>query len=253
MAALLKAREPHEVMISDLVKDKISSAAIGQEVRTRARMPTMLVVESSPRGEASISRNMTRRFVDAWKRTWPDGQIVNRDLMNTDLRFVTEPWLQAYFTPSDQHSPEMKQALSLSDELVQELIAADHVVIATPVYNYNIPAVLKAWFDHIVRKGLTLGFDGTGMLEGRKATVLIASGGVYIEGSPIQDRDVAALYLRLILKVIGITDVTFVAGGGAKAVDLREQTMDGFLGTLQDGIERAAGMDAGVAENQARH
>ena len=72
------------------------------------------------------------------------------------------------------------------------------------------------------------------------ATVLIASGGVYTEGSPIRERDIATQYLRLILSVIGITDVTFVAGGGAKAVDLREQTMDGFLASLQPELEHAA-------------
>ncbi|MFT3803502.1 MAG: NAD(P)H-dependent oxidoreductase [Burkholderiaceae bacterium] len=104
----------------------------------------------------------------------------------------------------------------MSDQLVAELLAADHIVIATPVYNYNVPAALKAWVDLIVRKGMTLGFDGKGLVNGKKATVLIASGGVYTEGSPIRDRDIATQYLRLILNVIGITDVTVVAGSGAK-------------------------------------
>ncbi len=163
-----------------------------------------------------------------------------RDLAETDLPFVAAPWLQAYFTPSEHHSAEAKEALRLSDELVAEILAADHLVIATPVYNYNVPAVLKAWVDHIVRKELTLGMDGKGMVTGKKATVLIASGGVYAEGSPIRDRDIATPYLRLILGVIGITDLTFVTGGGAKAVDLGEQTMDGFIETLGFAIERAA-------------
>ena len=96
--------------------------------------------------------------------------------------------------------------------------------------------------DHIVRKGMTLGFDGRGLVKGKKATLLIASGGVYSEGSPIKDRDIATQYLRLILGVIGIDDVSVVAGGGAKAVDLREQTMDGFLDALQPQIDRAAGV-----------
>ena len=166
--------------------------------------------------------------------------MVVRDLMDTDLRFVNAPWLQAYFTPAEQHSPEMREALRLSDELVAEILAADRIVIATPVYNYNVPAALKAWVDHIVRKGMTLGFDGKGLVTGKRATVLLASGGVYTEGSPIRDRDIATQYLRLILNVIGITDVTVVAGGGAKVVDLREQTMDGFIDTLRPQIEGAA-------------
>ena len=68
----------------------------------------------------------------------------------------------------------------------------------------------------------------------------MASGGVYTEGSPIRDRDIATQYLRLLLGVIGITDVTVVAGGGAKAVDMRETTMDGFIETLQHELEAAA-------------
>ena len=203
-------------------------------------MTKLLVVETSPRGGYSISRNMTRCFVADWRTMHPEGELVVRDLMETDLPFVTAPWLQAYFTPPEQHSPEMKEALRLSDELVAELLSADHIVIATPVYNYNIPAALKAWVDHIVRKGMTLGVDGQGLVTGKKATVLLASGGIYTEGSPIKDRDIANQYLRLILNVIGISDVTVIAGGGAKVVDLREQTMDGFLAKLRPAIELAA-------------
>lgn len=203
-------------------------------------MTTLLVIETSPRGDYSVSRNMTRRFVADWQAAHPDGDVVDRDLMKTDLPFVTAPWLQAYFTPAEQHSPEMKDALRLSDELVGEILAADHIVIATPVYNYNVPAALKAWVDHVVRKGMTLGFDGSGLVTGKKATVLIASGGVYTEGSPIRDRDIASQYLRLILGVIGITDVTVVAGGGAKVVDMGEQTMAEFVAGVAPEIERAA-------------
>ena len=204
-------------------------------------MSKLLVVETSPRGDHSISRQMTRRFVDDWRSAHPGGEVVERDLAETTLPFVTAPWLRAYFTPPPQHSAEMKEALRLSDELVAELLATDHLVIATPVYNYNVPAALKAWVDHIVRKGLTLGLDGQGLVTGKKATVLLASGGVYSEGSPIRERDIATQYLRLILGVIGITDVSFVAGGGAKAVDLGEQTMAGFVSRLAPEIERAAG------------
>ena len=203
-------------------------------------MTRLLVVETSPRGDHSISRNMTRRFVAQWRAAHLGGEVVERDLMQTELPFVTAPWLQAYFTPAEQHSPKMKEALRLSDELVGEILTADHIVIATPVYNYNVPAALKAWIDHIVRKGLTLGVNGAGLVTGKTATVLLASGGVYTEGSPIRDRDIATKYLRLILGVIGITDVTVVAGGGAKVVDLGEQTMDGFIATVEPEIERAA-------------
>ena len=134
----------------------------------------------------------------------------------------------------------MKEVLRLSDELVAEVLATDHLVIATPVYNYNVPAALKAWVDHIVRKGLTLGMDGKGLVTGKKATVLLASGGVYTEGSPIRDRDITTQYLRLILNVIGITDVTFVAAGNAKSVDMGEIGMNEFVTRFLSEIEAEA-------------
>ncbi|WP_311276070.1 NAD(P)H-dependent oxidoreductase [Methylobacterium sp. WCS2018Hpa-22] len=203
-------------------------------------MPRLLVVETSPRGDHSISRALTGRFVDRWSAAHPGGEVVERDLMRTDLPFVNAPWLQAYFTPPERHSEEMREVLRLSDELAAELLAADHIVIATPVYNYNVPAALKAWVDHVVRKGLTLGHDGKGLVVGKKATVLLASGGVYTQGSPIQDRDIATQYLRMILGVIGITDVSVIAAGGAKAVDLGDVGRDVFLDRLQAEIEAKA-------------
>ena len=203
-------------------------------------MTKLLVVETSPRGDHSISRGLTRRFVAEWRAAYPDGHVVDRDLMETDLQFIGAPWLQAYFTPPEQHSPEMKAQLRLSDELVAELLACDHLVIATPVYNYNVPAALKAWIDSIVRKGQTLGFDGSGLVQGTKATVLMASGGVYTEGSPIRDRDIATQYLRLILKVIGITDVTVIAAGNAKSVDMGEIGRDAFLDRFDEEIKAEA-------------
>jgi FMN-dependent NADH-azoreductase len=203
-------------------------------------MTKLLVVETSPRGDHSISRGLTRRFVAEWRAAHPDGHVVDRDLMETDLQFISAPWLQAYFTPPEQHSPEMKAELHLSDELVAELLACDHLVIATPVYNYNVPAALKAWIDSIVRKGQTLGFDGSGLVQGKKATVLMASGGVYTEGSPIRDRDIATQYLRLILKVIGITDVTVIAAGNAKSVDMGEISRDAFLDRFDEEIKAEA-------------
>jgi len=203
-------------------------------------MPRLLVVETSPRGDHSISRALTQRFVARWSAAHPGGVVAERDLMQTDLPFVNAPWLQAYFTPPERHSEEMREVLRLSDELATEVLEADHIVIATPVYNYNIPAALKAWVDHVVRKGVTLGHDGKGLVVGKKATVLLASGGVYTKGSPIQDRDLATQYLRMILGVIGITDVGFIAAGGAKAVDLGEVGRDAFLDRLQAEIEAEA-------------
>jgi FMN-dependent NADH-azoreductase len=206
-------------------------------------MPTLLVVEASPRGENSISRGLTTRFVEDWKAAHPGGTVVERDLIKSNLPYVTMPWLAAYFTLPDQHTAEMKAQLRLSDELVAEILMADHIAIGTPVYNYNVPAVLKAYIDHIVRKGKTLGFAGEGLVHGKTCTILMASGGEYTEGSPIRDRDIATQYLRLILKVIGIVDVTVVAGGNAKSVDMGQTTRAAFIEKFAPEILAAAGVD----------
>lgn len=202
-------------------------------------MASLLVVQTSPRGSGSVSRSMADRFVDRWRRSHPGGSVVLRDLAQTDLSFATGPWLRAFFTPAGQHTADQADLLRLSDELVGELLAADHVAIATPVYNYNVPAALKAWIDHVVRKGITVGPDGRGLMTDKTATLLIASGGVYAEGSPIRERDIATRYLRLLLNVIGIDAVTVVAGGGAKAVDLGEATMEDFIERLEPTIAGA--------------
>jgi FMN-dependent NADH-azoreductase len=203
-------------------------------------MTKLLVVEASPRGEYSISRNLAKTFVEQWKTSHPDGEVVERDLAKIALPYMNLPWLGASLTPAEKHTPEMKDVLRFSDELVAELLAADRIAISTPVYNYNIPANLKSYVDLIVRKGLTLGMKGEGLVHGKKATVLMASGGVYTEGSPIRDRDIATMYLRLILKVIGIEDVTFVAAGGTKVVDLGERSRGEFLQTFEPAVTSAA-------------
>ena len=100
--------------------------------------------------------------------------------------------------------------------------------------------MLKTYIDHIVRKGVTLGFSGEGLVHGKACTILMASGGVYTEGSPIRDRDIATHYLRLILKVIGIEDVTVVAGGNAKSVDMGEITREAFLQKFAPQVAEAA-------------
>lgn len=202
-------------------------------------MTNLLVIEASPRGEGSVSRNMATEYVDEWRRTHPSGKVVLRDLTKTPLKFTDAPWLAAYFTPSDKQSTEMKSVLKLSDELVAELLIADVIVIGTPVYNYNVPSILKAWFDHIVRKGITLGFSGEGLLKGKRCTVLLASGGVYTEGSPIRDRDIATQWLRLILGVLGIENIEFIAAGGTKVIDLDEQSRTDYMAPIIPRIQGA--------------
>ena len=107
------------------------------------------------------------------------------------------------------------------------------------MYNFSIPALLKSWIDHVVRAGVTFSMSYEGLVKGKKATVIIASGGNFAPGTPYESLNVASGYLRQILGFIGITDVTFVLAGGTLAIDQGQTTLDAFV-AQQAGALRAA-------------
>lgn len=171
----------------------------------------MKQVKSVLRIDASARKNgsSTRALTDALIEQLAPENLVVRDLV-MGLPFVTEDWVGANFTDEADRSDEQKTALSLSDTLVDELTAADTLVIGTPIYNFGIPAALKAWVDMIARARKTFHYTANGpegLLTGKKAYILIASGGTEV-GSEI---DFASGYLRHVLAFIGITDVTIVS------------------------------------------
>jgi len=180
-------------------------------------MPTLLAIGVSPRYEFSTSRKLTALFVEKWKLAHPGGEVIDRDLIKTNLPFVDLPWIGGAFTPPEQHSPESVAAIKVSNDLVAELQSVDHVVIGTPMYNFSIPAVLKAYIDHIVRVGVTVTPDNVGLLTGKKATVILASGGDFSPGSPVEGYNQASGYLRQVLGYIGITDIDIIPAGTPRA------------------------------------
>jgi FMN-dependent NADH-azoreductase len=183
-------------------------------------MPTLLNIQSSPRGINSISRILSQEFVTEWKKNYQDGEVVLRDLAESRLPFVGVPWISGVFLPAEQRSPEMQQALHVSDELIAELFAADHILIGTPMYNFTVPANLKAWIDLVVRPRVTHSGppERKGLVTGKRCTIIIASGGIYDEGLPAAASDYESGYLRRILGFIGITDIEVVLAGGTAAV-----------------------------------
>ena len=199
-------------------------------------MSTLLAIGVSPRYDYSTSRKLTALFVEKWRAAHPGGQVIDRDLIKTHLPFVDLPWIGGAFTPPDQHSPESAAAIKVSNHLVAELQSADHIVIGTPMYNFSIPAVLKAYIDHVVRKGLTVSIDNVGMLTGKKATVILATGGDFTPGSPVEGYNLASGYLRQVLGFIGITDVEIILAGGPRAGAYGEAAVEQF----GDAVELAA-------------
>jgi FMN-dependent NADH-azoreductase len=185
-------------------------------------MPTLLHLDSSPLGEASISRHLTSEFVDSWKLANPDGKVITRDLTKSGLVTIDAAWIGAAYTPEASRTAEQKQALALSDELLEELFAADEYVFGVPMHNFSIPGTFKLWIDQIARVGKTFAYaDGApkGLLTGKKATFLIASGGVYDAGTAMASFNFVEPYLRTVFAFLGVAETTFQTAGGTASLN----------------------------------
>ena len=169
----------------------------------------VLEVSASGRRRDSVSRMLTQELIDALETREGRLSVTRRDL-SEGIPLVDESWINANFTPDEERSAQQRETLAASDALVAELQAADVVVIGSPIYNFGVPAALKAWVDMIARARLTFRYTANGpegLLRGKKAYVVIASGGVPVD-SPV---DFATPYLRQALRFVGITDVEVIA------------------------------------------
>jgi len=165
---------------------------------------TVLHIDASALGDASVSRALSADIV----KQLDAAEVIRRDLAEP-LPILTQDWIGANFTPADKRSDAQKALLAVSDELLAEVERADTLVIGTPMYNFSIPANLKAWVDMILRVGVAFRYTETGpegLLTGKRAIIAVSTGGTPV-GS---DYDFETGYLRFILGFIGITDVTFV-------------------------------------------
>ena len=173
-------------------------------------MTRILHIDSSARIQGSVTRDLSAAIVA--RISGPDTEITRRDV-STGLPFITEDWVNANFTPADARTDAQRDTLSQSDALVDELIAADTIVIGAPIYNFNVPAALKAWIDLVARAGRTFNYTENGpvgLLSGKRVVVAIATGGVPV-GS---EADHMSTYLRHVLGFIGLTDVEVIAADG---------------------------------------
>jgi FMN-dependent NADH-azoreductase len=177
---------------------------------TTANAPLkVLEIAASGRNDGSVSRRLSADLIAALEDRHGRIELTRRDL-GKGLPFVDEAWINANFTPAEERNAEQRAALAESDALVAELKAADVLVIGTPIYNFGVPAALKAWVDMVARARLTFRYTENGpkgLLEGKKAYVIVASGGVPVDSAV----DFATPYLRHALSFIGITDVDVIA------------------------------------------
>ena len=180
----------------------------------------ILVVDSSPR-TASLSRKFTNDIAGKLAEQHNDAKITHRDLAAKPLPHLTDDVITAFYTRPEKRDDNLRNAIALSDAAIAELQAADVIVIGAPMWNFNIPSALKAWIDHVVRSGVTFAYGAKGpegLVKGKKAIVVVTSGGVYSTG-PAQGMDFQATYLRSVLGFIGITDVSFVRAEGVSMGD----------------------------------
>ena len=179
-------------------------------------MANVLYINSSVRNAGSLSRQLSSEFVAKWKSANPADTVVERDLASNPVPHLTEQMMGAFFTPAEARNAEQAHVVKVSDSLVDELLAADVIVIGAPMYNFSVPSSLKAWIDHVARVGRTFQYGANGpegLLKGKKVYVFTASGGVYSEGAAVAF-DHLTSFLRTVLGFIGLTDVQFIRAEG---------------------------------------
>src|SRR5580698_2494743 len=185
-------------------------------------MPTLLHVDSSPLYGRSVSRELTAAFVTQWKASHPDGAVVDLDLYGIAISPITEEWVGAVYTPEEAQTQAQKKLLALSDTLIAELEQADEYVIGVPMHNFSVPSVLKLWIDQIARVGRTFAYSEKGpkgLITGKKATFIIATGGIYDAQTRMASFNFVEPYLRSVFGFLGVTDATFLTAGGTSALN----------------------------------
>jgi FMN-dependent NADH-azoreductase len=196
-------------------------------------MKNLLVIQSSPRA-ASVSNSLANQLVEKLKSIHPNLNVKTRNI-SASLPFVSEEMVNAFYTPSENRTAEQKESVKLSDELVDELIASDGLIIAAPMWNFTMPATMKAYFDLIVRVGRTFKYKESGgidsLLADRKTYLVVATGGVPV-GSPM---DMLTPTIKTILGFVGIQSVEIIAAEGTSLPNAAEK-----IGLAEDKIKKLA-------------
>jgi FMN-dependent NADH-azoreductase len=196
-------------------------------------------------GEKSISRKLTADFSETWLKAHPGGKVIHRDLNTLNLPPVDAFWVGAAYTPENARTEEQKAALAVSDSLIADLQKGDEYVFGVPMHNFGIPSTLKLWIDQVVRAGKTFSYGASGpkgLLTGKKATVLIASGGVYDQGSALASMNFVAPYLRAVFGFVGITDLTIISAEGTSQLMSGKVDAQAFLSPTLEKVHAHASL-----------
>lgn len=175
----------------------------------------LLEIQTSVRQQGSISRRLSRQFINEWCSYHHNIKHIIRDVGINPPAHPTELWTKANYTLPEERSSEMEDALIPSEELIQELLAADYIVLAIPIYNCGVPSNFKAYIDNIVRINRTFKVDRStldfhGLAKGKKVLIINPSAANYSPGTAMSEMDFCEPYVRAIFNFIGITEIECV-------------------------------------------
>jgi len=190
---------------------------------------------SSPRGDASYSRKLGNAIAEKLQADNAGSTSKRHDLTKTVFPHLEEVHLNSFFTPLEKHTPELTEAIKHSDEAIAELKDADVIVIDVPMYNFGIASTLKAWIDHISRRGQTFRYTEKGpegLVKNKKVYLAISTGGVYSEGA-MKSYDFTEPYLRAVLGFLGMTDIKAYRVEGTNMPELSENALNKALQTVE--------------------
>jgi FMN-dependent NADH-azoreductase len=176
-------------------------------------MKTILQLNASILSDNGQSTRLANEFTAALRREAPEAKLIVRDFARDPVPHLTGERFSAFTTAKEKRTAEQDQVIAYSDHLIDELKQADAIVLGLPMYNFGVPSMLKAYFDHVARAGVTFRYTEkgpVGLLTGKKAYVFAARGGIYL-GTP---RDTQTPYVRDFLAFLGITDVEFIYAEG---------------------------------------
>lgn len=186
-------------------------------------MKNLLIINASPRGERSVTRNLTKLFVTNWMEANPDHTICHREVGREPIPHVSELWISAAFKPADLRTEEEINVLKTSDKYIAELKAADVIVLGTPMYNWSIPSVLKAYLDQVIRANETVTMRPDdprnpyrGLLKDKKVYLLFSRGNAgYEKDEYYAHMNFQTEYLKTVFKIMGLTDIQEIALNGS--------------------------------------
>ncbi len=190
-------------------------------------MKNILHLMSSIQGSDSNSVKLGNAIVQKIQEKYPENTLEEVDLVDLDLPHLNPNILHSFFTPEDKRTEEERESVRYSNKAIEQLFAADIIVIGAPLYNFTIHSALKVWIDHITRVGITFRYGETGpvgLVTGKKVYVAMSSGGIFSEG-PSKQNDFVAPYLKAMLGFLGMTNVMVIRAEGLKVVGVKENAM----------------------------